>query len=152
MREIFSWQVIFGLLLVLISVVLYFVHYIIFRDMHHIFIYLLGDIAFLPIGVLFVTLIIHRLLGMREKRAVMEKLNMVIGAFFSEVGTQLLKLLVEFDPSKEESQKRLFVTSKWSDKDFNNAIRSFKEHDYEFPNQPLELDELKAFLLTYSHD
>ena len=80
-----------GLLLILLSIFFYTVHYLIFRDKHHIFIYLLGDIAFVFIEVLLVTLIIHHLLGEREKRAMLKKLNMVIGAFFSEVGTPLLR-------------------------------------------------------------
>jgi len=62
-----------------------------FRDSHHIILYLIGDIAFLPIQVLLVTLIIDRLLSAREKQAMLKKMNMVIGAFFSEVGSQLLK-------------------------------------------------------------
>lgn len=86
-------RVLFGLLLVLLSVFFYAVHYAIFRDSHHIFIYLIGDIAFVFIEVLMVTLIIHHLLAEREKRAMLNKLNMVIGAFFSEVGTSLLEHL-----------------------------------------------------------
>ena len=74
-------RVLFGLLLILLSVFCYSLHYVVFRDAHHIFIYLLGDIAFVFIEVLLVTLIIHHLLGEREKRAMLKKLNMVIGAF-----------------------------------------------------------------------
>jgi len=51
---------------------------------------MLGDVAFVPIEVLLVTLIIHRLLSEREKRTRLEKLNMVIGAFFSEMGTDVI--------------------------------------------------------------
>ena len=60
-----------------------------FRDTHHIFIYLIGDIAFVFLEVLLVTLILHQLLRYREKKAMLNKLNMVIGAFFSEVGGEL---------------------------------------------------------------
>jgi len=86
-----NWQVILGISLITLSAVLYFLHYVIFKDAHHIVIYLLGDIAFVPIEVLLVTLLIHRLLEAREKRAMLKKLNMVIGVFFSEVSTVLLK-------------------------------------------------------------
>jgi hypothetical protein len=89
--KLFNWQIFLGLSLVLLSAILYLFHYILFRDSHHIFLYLIGDIAFLPIQVLLVTLIIDRLLNVREKRSLLKKLNMVIGAFFSEVGTDLLK-------------------------------------------------------------
>ena len=56
--NISKWYKIFGLLLVVISATIYFIHYLIFDDAHHIFIYLLGDIAFVPIEVLLVTLIL----------------------------------------------------------------------------------------------
>lgn len=54
--------------LIVLSAILYFVHYQLFRDAHHIFLYLVGDIAFLPIEVLLVTIIIDRLLARRKKR------------------------------------------------------------------------------------
>lgn len=85
-----------GIALVALSSVVYFLHYLLFHDAHHIFIYLLGDIAFVPIEVLLVTLIIHRLLVSHEKRAMMNKLNMVIGAFFSEVGSEAIRRILSF--------------------------------------------------------
>ena len=70
-----NWQILLGLILALLSAILYFVHYLIFRDAHHIFLYVIGDIAFLPIEVLFVTLIIDRVLSVREKKTMLEKLT-----------------------------------------------------------------------------
>ncbi len=49
-----------------------------------------SDLRMLCSQVLLGTLIIHQILGEREKRSMLRKLNMVIGAFFSEVGTPLL--------------------------------------------------------------
>ena len=57
-----NWQVVLGVSLVVLSAVIYTIHYFIFREPHHIFIYMVGDIAFVPIEVLMVTLIIHRVL------------------------------------------------------------------------------------------
>lgn len=94
-----NWRFFLGLSLVAASTFLYFIHFAIFSDAHHIFIYLLGDLAFVPLEVFLVTLILHRLLEEREKRIKMGKLNMVIGSFFSEVGTGLLGRLAEFDCS-----------------------------------------------------
>ena len=89
MKRVFSWQILLGLSLIALSSLGYFIHYFIFRDTHHIFIYLIGDIAFVFLEVLLVTLILHQLLRYREKKAMLNKLNMVIGAFFSEVGGEL---------------------------------------------------------------
>ncbi len=72
-----------GVVLVVASSVLYALHYVIFHDVHHIFLYLLGDIAFLPVEVLLLTLIVDRLLAARARRNRQYKMNMVIGAFFS---------------------------------------------------------------------
>ncbi len=77
-----NWQIFLGLGLIVLSALIYILHFTIFHDTHHIFIYLIGDIAFVPIEVLLVTLIIHRLLSDREKRALLKKMNMVIGTFF----------------------------------------------------------------------
>ena len=102
-----NWQIILGVTLVVLSIALYSIHYFIFRDPHHIFIYMVGDIAFVPIEVLLVTLIIHRVLSDREKKAMLKKLNMVIGAFFSEVGLKLLPMFADFDHRSDEVKKEL---------------------------------------------
>jgi len=46
MKRILNWQIVFGLILIALSVAVYTIHYLIFRDAHHIFIYMLGDIGF----------------------------------------------------------------------------------------------------------
>lgn len=74
-----------------LSITIYFVHYLIFQDAHHIFIYMVGDLAFLPLEVLLVSIIIERIITHREKQLKLQKLNMVIGAFFSEVGNDMLQ-------------------------------------------------------------
>lgn len=43
------WLLAFGVGLVVLPVVLYALHFLIYRDLHHIGIYTLGDIAFLPL-------------------------------------------------------------------------------------------------------
>ena len=100
----YSFVLILTATLILLSGILYFVHYLIFRDVHHIFIFLVGDLAFLPLEVLLVVIIIERILTYRDKQAKLQKLNMVVGAFFSEVGNYLLSdLLHEFDNRAEIS-------------------------------------------------
>ena len=108
MKEV-RWQVMLGVGLVVLSALLYGFHYTVFHDFHHIFIYLVGDVAFVPIEVLMVTLIIHKLLSQREKKTRLEKLNMVIGVFFSEVGTKLLTYFSDFDPKLDEIRSKLIV-------------------------------------------
>jgi hypothetical protein len=142
----FRWQVFLGLFLICLSAILYLIHYAIFRDAHHIFVYLLGDIAFVPIEVLLVTVIIHQLLSAREKNARMQKLNMVIGAFFSEVGTKLLTYFSDWDPKLDKIRADLMVSNNWSEKEFLDMSRRLKNYDYTVDIKKADLDNLRMFL------
>ena len=148
------WQLFVGMGLVILSAVFYVLHYLIFRDPHHIFLYLIGDIAFVFIEVLLVTLIIHELLNQREKRARFEKLNMVIGIFFSEVRTKLLNFLSARDPHLEEIPKELLNKDGWSEKNVSRLGEQLNRYDYgleiqneDFRQLKVLLDDKKDFLL-----
>jgi hypothetical protein len=140
------WQVLLGISLFILSAAIYFIHFFIFKDAHHIFIYLVGDIAFVPIEVLLVTLIIHSLLTHREKRLMLEKLNMVIGSFFTEVGTKLLRNFTALDRRRDELFEELSVATKWSDKEFALVANRLKDHPYEVTASAEALETLKDFL------
>ena len=146
MKRFFNWQVAFGFVLIFLSALVYFIHYAIFRDSHHIYIYLLGDVAFVFLEVLLVTLVLHNLLGHREKQKLLNKLNMVIGAFYSEVGTKLLSLFANFDSNSSEIAKELVVKNEWSPKDFLKMRERFKTYDCLINSQKGSLVELKDFL------
>jgi hypothetical protein len=140
------WQLIVGVCLVVLSAVFYLLHYVIFRDAHHIVIYLIGDIAFVFIEVLLVTLIIHELLSQRDKQARFEKLNMVIGIFFSELGTKLLKLLSARDPGLEKITEDLLVKDAWSEKNISILGEQFNRYTYGLEIRYEDLGQLKDLL------
>ena len=83
-----SWKMAIGLFLVGLSVLLGLVHIALFGEPRTLAFNLGVGIVFVPVQVLLVTLIIERLLNEREKQALIKKLNMVIGAFMSEVGVR----------------------------------------------------------------
>ncbi|MFC1632383.1 hypothetical protein ACFL1I_02685 [Candidatus Omnitrophota bacterium] len=141
-----SWQIALGLILVALSVLVYYIHYVIFRDIHHIFIYLIGDIAFVFFEVLLVTLVLHQLLHYREKKALLNKLNMVIGAFFSEVGTELLKTFSVFDVEAYKITQKLVIANDWSEKEFLKISKNIKRHQYKIDSKRGDLEEIKIFL------
>ncbi len=79
----------FGIILPAASVITCVVHLRLFQDLHHIFIFLAGEIAFVPIEVLL------------ERRAIAERrdrMGMLFGAFFSTVGIDLSAILSRADP------------------------------------------------------
>jgi len=142
-----NWQVALGITLVALSALVYVIHYLIFRDVHHIMIYLIGDIAFVFIEVLMVTLIIHQVLTLREKRAIMEKLNMVVGAFFTEVGTDVLKVFSELDPESASLRGGLLLSGHTSANDFSVLKQHLTAHRYAVTAEPDALEQLQSLLV-----
>ena len=146
MRRRFTFIVYLAIAFVALSGLLYFAHYLIFRDVHHIFIYLLGDLAFLPVEVLLVVVIIERLLARRDMQAKLQKLNMVVGAFFSEVGNQLLQDLLKYFDNRLEISRRLNIRDSWTKRDFQKAVKFADHLKVDVECQNVDLGKLKAFL------
>ena len=136
-----------GIFLIILSVIVYFIHFLIFHDSHHIFIYFVGDVAFVFIEVLLVTLLLHQLLEMREKKSRLEKLNMVIGAFYSEVGTNLLIYFSNLDPDIDQIKKDLIVTKEWTHEEFLDVSKKLKQYNYGVTVNKLDLERLHSFLV-----
>ncbi len=147
MLKYFNWRAVIGIVLVALSAVVYVIHYLIFRDAHHIFIYLLGDIAFVFFEVLLVTLIIDQLLHEREKKSLLFKLNMIIGIFFSEAGNEALRLLSSFDTQVDRIRGDLLVTDRWSKKDFLDLRKRINAYEHKLDSRQADLGGLKNFLL-----
>ncbi len=88
------------------------------------------------------------LLNKREQAARMEKLNMVIGLFFGEVGTDLLARFSQWDPDLEPLKKQLIVKTDWSDKDFLAVENRLRQHKYAIDMRRMNLEELRTFMDT----
>jgi hypothetical protein len=140
------WLVTFGAGLITLSVVLYALHFLIFQDLFHISIYTLGDIAFLPLEVLLVTLVFHQVLASRDRRQRLEKLNMVIGAFFSALGTQLLTYISDNDPDHDAVRPLLLVDDTWTDETFLEVVKRLRRHPCRVGVENVDLAAVKRFL------
>ena len=137
----------FGVMLLILAGILHYVHFLIFGDIHHILIYLMGDVAFLPLEVLFVVLVIERVMADREKHAMLQKLNMVIGAFYSEVGNFLLRHLFSHYREKEEMLRHFAVNHSWGHARFKDAMSAARSLKPTAELSPDDLLEIKEFLV-----
>ncbi len=142
-----SWQVKLSVGLVALSVALNGIHVLIFHDFYHVAYYFLMDLAFIPVEVLFVTIILHQVLTSREKRQLLKKLNMVIGAFFSEIGTPMLVRFGQFCSNVAEIGPSLMVGASWTDEDFQRSMQWLNDHNLAICSESGDLSELKAFLV-----
>jgi hypothetical protein len=142
------WQIRLGIILIALSALFYLIHFAIFRDANHIFLYLIGDTAFVFIEILLAALVINEVLNRREKQALLEKLNMVIGAFFSEVGTRLLGELATCDPEGEKIRRELIVTGHWSKEQFEYAKRRIRGYEYRIDSKCANLSLMRETLIS----
>ncbi|MGD2251857.1 MAG: hypothetical protein PVF70_02965 [Anaerolineales bacterium] len=142
LREPLLWT----LVLVAVSFLLYYVYFMVVQDVQETFLAWLGDVAFVPFSLLLVTLIIDRLLRQREKLALRKKMNMVVGAFFSEVGIRLLELISQSDVHLEQNRKHFDASEDWSKRDFRKAMDRVAHAQYQIDPRQADLEELRTFL------
>jgi hypothetical protein len=147
MKEDRRWKLIAGIGLVILSLAMYTAHYLIFQDEHHLFIFFIGDLAFIPIEILIVTLIIDQLLEAREKKARMEKLNMVIGTFFSTLGTPLLAMVSSADPGIGTVRSNLIIGADWGAGRFHDVQVCLDSHACAIAGDRIDREALRSFLL-----
>jgi len=84
----------------------------------------------------------------REEPLRRQKLDMVTGLFFSEMGNELLKRFTRLDPEAKTLQSVLKLSDEWKDKDFDNAYTALKQHhlviDSRLADIPTLLDTCKV--------
>ncbi len=136
-----------ALLLLILSLVLYGVDYLVFGHAPEIASGFLGNLAFLPVYVLFVTLMIERVFRERERLAIRQKLNMVIGVFFSEAGTDMLRTFADFLINPGDLAARLRITSQWTERDFREAATFLTGYDLRTDSRKGDLVQLKSYLM-----
>ncbi|MCX7614641.1 MAG: hypothetical protein N2Z65_02650 [Clostridiales bacterium] len=146
MKKVYS-NVILSLILVVTSAAIYTLQLIQFNSPRDTVFYFLQDMAFLPLQVAIVTIVLGRILKSREKRERLKKINMAISAFFSEVGTSIIIKIVKFNIMLENLQSDLDINGKWTKRDFQRAIRLIKNYDFSIDYQVCSLQELKILLL-----
>lgn len=135
------------LVLVSVSVLLYGFDYVLLGSFKELSIWFLGNLAFLPVYVIIVTLMIERVLKEREHQAVMRKLNMVIGVFFSEVGNRLLRELSAYVVSCDNLKTHLMVNGAWKETEFSTALEYLRKNDLKIESSHCEKLGLKRFLV-----
>ena len=146
-RSYLKPRVLLCLLLMFISAFFYVLRYAIFQDAYEIFSDLLDDIGFVFIEILLATVIIHQIITEWARRSMLRKLNMVIGAFFSEVGTTLLEYFRDFDKNAEAISHHLLINADWSPEHFGRIRQVLQEHRYEIDSRAGDLAGLRTFLI-----
>ncbi|MHB8781547.1 MAG: hypothetical protein ACYC55_09215 [Candidatus Geothermincolia bacterium] len=147
MLKRFRLYIVLGFALIATSAVLYLVHFAIFRDWQVIGVFGFLEVCFLPLEILIVTMFVGGALAYWERRSRLEKMNMVIGAFFSEVGTELLQRICSFATNSSVSAERFRINQDWRPADFARARKVAVFKPPEIDPHAGDLLGLRDFLL-----
>lgn len=140
------WYIVLAGMLLAISSTFYLLQITLFHKSEDTLFYMLQDIAFVPIQVLLVTIIIERLLNERERQALMKKLNMLIGVFFSEMGSSLIRHSAAYSADMTGLSQHLLIRTSWTDRDFLRASQMVQRADPGLDSRSGDLAAMKVFL------
>ena len=141
-----TWEARLAIVLVSISICIYSIKFFLLKNPSDTVNYIFNSLGFLPVNVLLVTLVLNKLLAIRSRNERMEKMNMVIGTFFSEVGNPLIKKIAAGDPGIGRLQDSLIVGNDWDAAAFAKVRKQVAGYDYPVDPSAIEMVPLHEFL------
>jgi len=93
-----------------------------------------------------VTLIIHREIEKEEKKKLKEKTKMLIGIFYSEYGTNLLRVLSSFDNEVVKLKSFLCIDGECNDDEFEELKNKIKLHNPSINMNCEDIDDLSKYI------
>ena len=138
-----NYYMLVSIILIAMSCIMFFIHYLVFGQVVNTAYYSLMNLCFIPINSLVVTIILEKIIDHKAKEERMNKLNMLVGIFFTEVGCKLMHLIIN------------------ADKEAKNSIACFDsldkieydllKHEYEIDIKELDLEAIKTILVDNSN-
>ena len=143
-----SWEIKLSLCLIAASVLIYTVKFFVIGDdgTSNTATYIFNALGFLPINVLLVTLILNGLLSMRAKKEQQERMKMIVGLFFSEFGSKLLRIFVRCDTASDSLKSVMDVQKSWTKKEYSRAYEALGKHCSRLNPKAGDFEEIRELL------
>lgn len=144
MSKRLSWKVKFSIVMILLIIIIYGSNYLVLGDGEHIISYVWTHLGFIPVDILLVAFLLDEIIERKEKEAILEKLDMLMSTFFSEVGNKLISQLSTANKYKA-STENLKSIKDWDEKDFDNKLAELKDASLDF-QVDIPAEEREEFL------
>ncbi|WP_298523459.1 hypothetical protein [uncultured Methanobrevibacter sp.] len=131
MSERLSWKMKFSILMVILIIIIYGSNYLILGDAEHIISYIWTHLGFIPVDILVVAFLLDEIIEKKEKEAMLEKLDMLMSTFFSEVGNDLISQLSSVNKYKTNTEN-LKEIKNWNQNDYENKLEELKDSTVDF--------------------
>ena len=125
------WKIKFSLLMVVLIIIIYGSNYLVLGDAEHIISYIGTHLGFIPVDILVVAFLLDEIIERKEKEAMLEKLDMLMSTFFSEVGNEMINQLSHANKYKA-STENLKSIKNWDEKDYDLKLEELKNTSIDF--------------------
>ncbi len=149
MSKRLSWKAKFSILMVILIIIIYGSNYLVLGDAEHIISYIWTHLGFIPVDILIVAFLLDEIIERKEKEAMLEKLDMLMSTFFSELGNDLIGQLSAVNKYNADTQTLKSIKN-WDEKDFDAKLDELKNASIDFQANiaPEEREEFLENLRT----
>lgn len=126
-------------ILISLSVIMFTIHFMMFGQALNTAYYSIMNLCFIPINSLVVTIILEKLIDHRSKKERIEKLNMLIGIFFTEIGGKLMHYIIVSDKNTSDFN--------FNFEDLKYVRTTLTNHDYNIEIDEIDLNSIKNLLV-----
>ncbi|WP_298501299.1 hypothetical protein [uncultured Methanobrevibacter sp.] len=144
MSERLSWKMKFSIVMVVLIIIIYGSNYLVLGDAEHIISYIWTHLGFIPVDILVVAFLLDEIIERKEKEAMLEKLDMLMSTFFSEVGNELISQLSTVNKYKANTENLKSIKN-WDENDFDNKLAELKDSSTDF-SADITPEEREEFL------
>ncbi|OWT32913.1 hypothetical protein BGI41_05120 [Methanobrevibacter sp. 87.7] len=145
MKEL-KWEIKFTIVLIVLIFVIYGLNYIIFKDIDEILNYVMLHLGFIPIDIIIVTLVIDKVMDNHDKKALQEKIDILMGSFFSGIGNGLIYKFYHANGENDITKDLKFIKT-WKEKDYENTLKELEENPIPF-NSKLKPEDRAEFFVN----
>ncbi len=144
MDEHKRWKIKFSILMIILIIIIYGSNYLVLGDGEHIISYVWTHLGFIPVDILVVAFILDEIIEKKEKEAMLEKLDMLMSTFFSEVGNDLISQLSSVNKYKANTENLKSIKD-WDQKDYENKLAELKDTSIDF-SADIPVEQREEFL------
>lgn len=121
-----NWKIKYGILFLIATIIIYGAFIFTYGDSHEVVHYIWLHLGFIPLDLLLLSLIFEEVLSKKEKQTLHEKLDLIVGSFFSEMGNELISLISDINQNEIPSLKQIKY---WDLEDYDKSLKTLKEND-----------------------
>lgn len=134
-------------LLILLVILFYYIYYFIFGGIKSLMESLIMSIATIPLDILVTGFIANYIVEKKEREKKENEMNMIIGIFYNQVGTEVLDVLVKADNCIENIRNTALIKKDWKQEQYKILYEKLNQYEYCVDINKLDLSKLKDILL-----